>query len=99
MISVDKKAKINNLKLLNHVQNQVSLSKAKIQSTWWPIFRDAQSEALMAKGGFPQFKCQNNIYVTEFCTIFVMTIPQVDEGSDLPVGKRLLLWSMMSRNS
>ena len=49
-----KKAKINNLKLLNHVQNQVSLSKAKIQSTWWPIFRDArvkQSEALMAKGG------------------------------------------------
>ena len=99
MISVDKKAKINNLKLLNHVQNQVSLSKAKIQSTWWLIFRDAQSEALMAKGGFPQFKCHNNIYVTEFCTIFVMTIPQVDEGSDLPVGKRLLLWSMMSRNS
>lgn len=99
MISVDKKAKINNLKLLNHVQNKVSLSKAKIQSTWWPIFRDAQSEALMAKGGFPQFKCHNNIYVTEFCTIFVVTIPQVDEGSDLPVGKRLLLWSMMSRNS
>ena len=54
MISVDKKAKINNLKLLNHVQNQVSLSKAKIQNTWWPIFQDArvkQSEALMAKGG------------------------------------------------
>ena len=54
MISVDKKAKLNNLKLLNHVQNQVSLSKAKIQNTWWPIFRDArvkQSEALMAKGG------------------------------------------------
>ena len=78
LISVDKKAKINNLKLLNHVQNQVSLSKAKIQSTWWPIFRDTrvkQSEALMAKGGFPRFKCHNNIYVTEFCIIFVMTIP------------------------
>lgn len=78
MISVDKKAKINNLKLLNHVQNQVSLSKAKIQSTWWPIFRDArvkQSEALMAKGGVPQLKCHNNIYVTEFCIIFVIRIP------------------------
>ena len=25
--------------------------------------------------GFPQFKCHNNIYVTEFCIIFVMTIP------------------------